>query len=71
MFLIQFFSEIITSLVDSEMLEWIDSNNVRLSHYGREFLIQNWLIDRSVYLNTRTKSNKLVIALRNEEGGTV
>lgn len=65
------YREIITSLVDLEVMEWIDSNNVRLSQYGRDFLIQNWLIDRSVYLNTRIKSNKLVIALKNEDRGTV
>ena len=62
------FNEMIASLVGSEMVEWVDSTNVRLCYYGIDFLMQNWLIDRSVYLNTRTKCDKLVLSLRNEGG---
>lgn len=67
------FQEIIQTLIYSEMLELIDANNVRLTYYGIDFLMQNWLIDRSVYANTRLESDsKAAVLLQdNDTGGAI
>ncbi len=65
------FNELISILIESEMIERIDSHNVRLSYYGIVFLMHNWLIDRSVYSSTRLQSDVLAKVIKNEQGGMV
>ena len=60
------FQEMITTMVDSEMMEWIDSENVELSDTGVDYLKKNWFIDRSVF--TRARAECETLASRNAKG---
>ena len=62
------FEDIITTFSDSELMEMIDTKNIRLSCYGKDFLLKHCLIDRSIYLNTRSRFNKLIITLKAKKG---
>ena len=62
------FYELIGSLVESGMMEWFDVNRLRLSPSGMTCLIRNWLIDRSVYSNTRLSGDRLARVIIDQGG---
>lgn len=63
------FEEMISAMITTGRMEMNESGDIRLSHSGEVLLMQNVLIDRKVFLQTRIKSDRLVVLSNKEDKG--